>query len=144
MQQLLNDPIVKTLMNNSHLTKAQVETLLIDVLAENISEKPLRYDEKARLRLTRSESTKGAFHRTLQQARRNIARAIYTVLLLGYLGLLEHVSLLPYVELANKLEDYVKAYKGVLNEREERDKFVKAISGLREEIELMLKDLSPR
>jgi len=33
----LNDPIVKMLTKNSQLTKTQLETLLIDILAENIS-----------------------------------------------------------------------------------------------------------
>ena len=32
----LNDPIVKILAKNSQLTKTQLETLLIDILAENI------------------------------------------------------------------------------------------------------------
>ena len=35
----LDDPIVKILSKNSQLTKTQLETLLIDVLAENMSEK---------------------------------------------------------------------------------------------------------
>ena len=47
----LNDPITKTLAKNSNLTRTQLETLLIDILAENISENSLKYDEKARLRL---------------------------------------------------------------------------------------------
>jgi hypothetical protein len=41
-----NDPIVKIIAKNSHLTKTQLETLLIDILSENIAGKPLKYDEK--------------------------------------------------------------------------------------------------
>ncbi|MEM3788357.1 MAG: hypothetical protein QXN95_00615, partial [Candidatus Bathyarchaeia archaeon] len=53
LKKSLEDPIVKILTKNSHLTKTQLETLLIDVLAENILGRTLKYDEKARLRLTK-------------------------------------------------------------------------------------------
>ena len=56
----LNDPIVKILAKNSQLTKTQLETLLIDVLSENISGKQLKYDDKAALRLTMAKISRGA------------------------------------------------------------------------------------
>ncbi len=68
----LNDPIVKILAKNSQLTKTQLETLLIDILAENISGKHLNYDEKARLRLTKAKLSRGAFNRTLKQSKENV------------------------------------------------------------------------
>jgi len=43
----LNDPIVEILAKNSQLTKTQLETFLIDVLAEKLSGKQLNYDDKA-------------------------------------------------------------------------------------------------
>ncbi|MFB0502191.1 MAG: hypothetical protein ACETVP_06925, partial [Candidatus Bathyarchaeia archaeon] len=94
----LNDPIVKILTKNSHLTKIQLETLLIDVLAENTAGKSLRYEEKAKLRLLRTKISRGAFNRTLKQARRNTIQSIYTILLLGYLGIFEDTRLDPYLE----------------------------------------------
>ena len=63
----LNDPIVNILAKNSQLTKTQLETLLIDILAENISGKTLNYDEKAKLRLTRAKISRGSFNRTLKR-----------------------------------------------------------------------------
>ncbi|MEM1767694.1 MAG: hypothetical protein QXD86_07120, partial [Candidatus Bathyarchaeia archaeon] len=54
IKKLMEDPIVKILAKNSHLTKIQLETLLINILAENISGKPLKYEEKAKLRLTKA------------------------------------------------------------------------------------------
>jgi len=92
----LNDPIAKILAKNSHLTKIQLETLLIDILSENIAGKQLKYDEKARLRLTKAKISRGAFNRTLKQAKENVAKSIYTVLLLGYLGIFESTTLDPY------------------------------------------------
>lgn len=138
----LNDPIVKILAKNSHLTKTQLETLLIDILSENIARKSLKYDEKARLRLTKAKISRGAFNRTLKQAKGNIVKAIYTVLLLGYLGIFESTTLDPYLEIANKLQKYVEAYKNMPNKSEELNEHLKVIKMIREELETSLRQLS--
>ena len=137
-----NDPIAKTLAKNSHLTKTQLETLLIDVLSENIAGKPLKYDEKAKLRLTKAKISRGAFNRTLKQAKENITKSIYTVLLLGYLGIFETTTLDPYLEIANKLQEYIEAYKNIPNKSEELNEHLKIIEMVREELETSLKQLS--
>jgi len=137
-----NDPIVQILAKNSHLTKTQLETLLIDVLAENISGKQLKYDEKAKLRLTKAKISRGAFNRTLKQAKENVTKSIYTVLLLGYLGIFESTTLDPYLEVANKLQEYIEAYKNIPNKNEELNEHLKIIEMVREELETSLKQLS--
>jgi hypothetical protein len=134
----LDDPIVKILSKNSSLTKTQLETLLIDVLAENISGKSLKYDEKARLRL--SAVSRGAFNRTLRQARWNVIQSIYTILLLGYLGVFEDTCLDPYLEVANKLQAYMKAHRGL--GKKATDEHLRIISMLREELKMSLEQLS--
>jgi hypothetical protein len=138
----LNDPIVKILAKNSHLTKTQLETLLIDILAENISGKQLKYDDKAALRLTRSKISRGSFNRTLKQSRENVIKSIYTVLLLGYLGVFETTTLDPYLEIANKLRDYVEAHQETPNKEEEVKDHLKLIEIIRNELETSLKQLS--
>lgn len=138
----LNDPIVKILAKNSHLTKIQLETLLIDVLAENISNKTLKYDDKAALRLTRSKISRGSFNRTLKQSKENVIKSIYTVLLLGYLGVFESTTLDPYLEIANKLQKYVEAYQETPSKEEEVKDHRKVIDIIREELEMSLKHLS--
>ena len=138
----LNDPIVKILAKNSQLTTTQLETLLIDILSENIARKPLKYDEKASLRLTKAKISRGAFNRTLRQAKGNIVKAIYTVLLLGYLGIFESTTLDPYLEIANKLQKYVEAYKDIPNKSGELNEHLKFIEIIREELETSLKQLS--
>jgi len=135
----LSDPIVKILSKNSNLTKTQLETLLIDILAENISGKSLKYDQKAKLRL--SAVSRGAFNRTLRQARRNVIQSIYTILLLGYLGVFDDTRLYPYLEIANKLQTYMKAHKDIIQKRE-KDEYLRIISTLREELEASLEQLS--
>lgn len=138
----LNDSITKMLANNSHLTTTQLETLLIDILSENFAGKSLKYDEKARLRLTKAKISRGAFNRTLKQAKENVIKSIYTVLLLGYLGVFESTTLDPYVEIANKLQEYVSAYKSVSDKGKEPDEHLKAMEIIREELEKSLKQLS--
>ncbi len=138
----LGDPLVKILTKNSHLTKIQLETLLIDVLAENTAGKSLVYEEKAKLRLLRTGTSRGAFNRTLKQARRNAIQSVYTILLLGYLGIFEDTRLDPYLEAANKLQAYMSAYREIPNDQNIRSEHLRIVSMLREELESSLEQLS--
>ncbi len=138
----LNDPIVKILSKNSQLTKTQLETLLIDVLAENMAGKPLKYDEKASFRLTKAKLSRGAFNRTLKQSKENVIKSVYTVLLLGYLGVFETTTLDPYLEIANKLKEYMEAHQDRPNSYDELKDHQKIIEIIREELETSLKQLS--
>jgi hypothetical protein len=135
----LDDPIAKKLAKNSNLTKTQLETLLIDILVENISKKSLKYEEKARLRL--SAVSRGAFNRTLRQARWNVIQSIYTILLLGYLGVFEGTRLDPYLEVANKLQTYMKAHRDLLGKKA-TDEHLRIINMLHEELKTSLEQLS--
>ena len=136
----LDDPFVKKMIQSSILTKAQLETLLIDILAEKNGEKALKYEEKADLRL--SAVSRGSFNRTLRQARRNIIKSIYTVLLLGYLGIFEDTSLDPYLEIANKLRGYVNAYLEGSMKADAKVEHLRTMDRLREELEASLEQLS--
>ena len=138
----LDDPIVKILSKNSQLTKTQLETLLIDILAENMSEKKLKYDEKANLRLTKAKISRGSFNRTLKQSKENVIKSVYTVLLLGYLGIFESTTLDPYLEIANKLHEYVEAHTEIPRREEELKDHVKLIEIIRQELEKSLKLLA--
>ena len=138
----LNDPIVQILAKNSQLTKTQLETLLIDILAENISGKQLKYDEKANLRLTKAKISRGSFNRTLKQSKENVIKSIYTILLLGYLGVFDSTTLDPYLEIANKLHEYVEAHQEIPDKDEELKNHLKVIEIIREELETSLKRLS--
>lgn len=138
----LEDPIVKVLSRNSHLTRTQLETLLIDVLAENTARKSLKYEEKAKLRLLKTGISRGAFNRTLRQARRNVIHSIYTVLLLGYLGVFEGTRLDPYLEVSHKLQSYMSAYREVSDKGKIDSEYLKIVNVLREELEASLEQLS--
>ena len=116
--------------------------MLIDVLAENLSGKQLKYDEKARLRLTKAKISRGAFNRTLKQSKENVIKSVYTVLLLGYLGIFESTTLDPFLEIANKLHEYVEAHDDIPRREDELKERARVMEIIREELETSLKRLS--
>lgn len=138
----LDDPIGKILAENSNLTKTQIETLLIDVLSENMAQKPLKYEEKGRLRPTKAGVSRGAFNRTLRQARTNVIQAIYTILLLGYLGVFESTRLDSYLEISNKLKTYTNAYRETLGTQHIANEHLRVINMLHEELKMSLQRLT--
>ena len=138
----LEDPIAKIISRNSSLTKTQLETLIIDVLADNIASKHLKYEEKAKMRQIKAGISRGSFNRTLKQAKTNIIKSIYTILLLGYFGILEDPSITPYIEAANKLKSYAEAYRDALRTPKEAQEQLNAINMLRDELENTLNQLS--
>ena len=139
---LFKDPIVNILAENSNLTKIQLETLLIDVLASNIARKSLNTEEKAKFRRLKEGISRGSFNRTLKQARRNVIKSIYTILLLGYLGVFESTQLDPFLEVSNKLQTYTSAYKDLMKGEGIMDEHLRLVKMLREELEMSLENLS--
>ncbi|MBS7624388.1 MAG: hypothetical protein QXY75_03405 [Candidatus Bathyarchaeia archaeon] len=139
---LNNDPIFKILLKNSNLTKVQAETFLIDILAEKIVDKKMTYEDKAKLRSLKSGVSRGSFNRTLAQARKNVIRSIYTVILLGYLGVFEDPRLDIYIEIANKIRAYSERYREIWEKGQIDEDQVKVLQTLQSEIEKSLLTLS--
>ncbi len=111
-KQVMREPILRILLERSLITEAQLETLLIDLVVEDAIRQQIPYEEKASLRSKKSSRTKGvsrgAFNRTLKQARRNVTRCLYTMLLLAYLGLFDFAVFRPFEEVAAKIGNYRK------------------------------------
>ncbi|TXT56835.1 MAG: hypothetical protein BAJATHORv1_20432 [Candidatus Thorarchaeota archaeon] len=109
-RQVLKEPILKILLRESNITATQLETLLIDLVIEDSVGSHISYDEKASLRSRGQKSRKGvsrgAFNRTLRQARKNVTKCIYTMLLLAYLGLFDISIFRPFEEVAGKIGSY--------------------------------------
>jgi len=139
---VFSDPIAKSLIENSHLTKIQLETFLIDVLAGKTLRKKLTYEKKAKFRLIPSGVSRGAFNRTLAQARGNIIKSIYTLILLGYLGILDTPNLEPYIEIANRIQSYTIAYSEAWKSKKTSEEQVRVLHMLQNEIEKTIKQLS--
>ena len=109
LEETLKDPLVSILLKNSNLTKIQFESVLIDLAAENLSTNRLKYEDRAKMRI--DNVSRGAFNRSLNQARKNIISAVYTVLLLSYVGLFKGPPFDDYETLAEKLREYTSLYR---------------------------------
>jgi hypothetical protein len=85
--------------------------------------------------------SRGAFNRSLRQARKNVIQSVYTILLLGYLGILEDTSLEPYIEVANKLRIYIKTQRKIAK-KEPKEEHLRSIALLHEELKNSLEELT--
>jgi hypothetical protein len=93
------------LLRNSQLTLPQLETILADSLSSE------KWGLKAHRRLFRASGkriSRGAYNRSLIQAQNNVIRSIYTILLLGYVGLFDTPSLQPFTELSDTVQGYIQ------------------------------------
>ncbi|MEM2047809.1 MAG: hypothetical protein QXZ06_08005 [Candidatus Jordarchaeales archaeon] len=116
LRRLLSDSIVSRLLSSSNLTRIQFETLVIHFLLDESAGRGVQYSLKGLLRASRNARgrrprlargvTKGAFRRVLEQACRNVVKSIYTLILLGYVGLLDTPNLAPYIELSSLISSY--------------------------------------
>jgi hypothetical protein len=104
IDRFFKDPIAAILLKNSHITKIQYESLLIDYLTENLSDIDLTYKNKALLRS--KKVSRGSFSRTLSQGKKNIISSIYTILLLSYVGIFDLNPFEKYRDLGEKLNEY--------------------------------------
>ena len=100
----LSDPVTKLLLKNSQLTSTQLETLLADALSGEVE---ARKTQRQLFRPSRSRISRGAYNRSLIQAQNNIIRSIYTILLLGYVGLFDSPALQPFTELSDTIQTYL-------------------------------------
>ncbi len=98
------DPLTDLLLRNSHLTRTQFETLIIDLLTDIMSEEKISFNQKTLFRQKRV--SRGSFSRSLAQARKNVVSSIFTVVLLSYIGVFDERPFEEYHVLAEKLKEY--------------------------------------
>ena len=104
LSRLASDPLARILLENSHLSKVQFQTFIIDLLwSTGQSPSP---GLRSRPKSQRRRVSKGAFNRSLSQARRNVVKSIYTVFLLAYFGLFDSPKLEPFVRLGNEMQTF--------------------------------------
>ena len=108
LKKTFDDEILKILLNNSNITAKQFESLIINSFSEDMFDKGNLSRERPKLRTDRDILSRGSFDRTLSQARRNVRRSISTVLLLGYIGILESPELEPFLEVGNRIKTYTE------------------------------------
>ncbi|MCX8161884.1 MAG: hypothetical protein N3E44_02680 [Candidatus Bathyarchaeota archaeon] len=127
---LLQDPIVSLLLSRSSITKQQFSTLIVDIISDNLTGEDLTYEDKASCML--KPISRGAYNRILIQARRNITKSFFTILLLSYVGILEDSQISKLIELGEKLRSIIEAYR---REGIDQSEIGKAIARLAELIE---------
>jgi len=106
IRKLIQDPVTKSLAYGSQLTLAQLETLLAASFSD---ENGLKRSNRRLYCPSRNHISRGAYNRSLIQAQNNIIRAIYTVLLLGYVGLFNSSALQPFLELSDTIQGFIEA-----------------------------------
>jgi hypothetical protein len=114
LARLKEDRLARTILQNSHLSEVQFSSLVIDVLWP--TSQPSSADGGQRSR--RRQVSKGAFNRSLAQARRNVIKSIYTVLLLAYFGLFDSPKLEPFLRLGDEMKTFLDAKQETGHERE--------------------------
>ena len=95
-----NDSLLRFLLNNSHFTKTQIDSLL---LAFEYKIEGYSLGEIVKLR-DYGHVTKGSYGRSLKQSKRNFSKSWYTLVLAIYLGILDVNTLNSMIELSNKLK----------------------------------------
>ncbi len=108
IRETLTDPVTRLLLRSSQLTLPQLETLLADSLS---SEKGALKAQRRLFRPSGKRVSRGAYNRTLIQGQNNVVRSIYTILLLGYVGLFDTPSLQPFTELSDTIQGYIQEAK---------------------------------
>jgi hypothetical protein len=105
LARLKDDKLARTILVNSHLSEVQFASLLIDVLwsTNNLTSR------NGGSRSRRRRVSKGAFNRSLAQARKNVIRSIYTIFLLAYFGLFDSPKLEPFLYLGDEMKTFVDA-----------------------------------
>lgn len=133
VKKVLEDPVVKSMLGRSNMTPPQFETLLMDQLGQDMANKRLTRNEMAQIARKRRGISRGAFNRTLRQARENVSEAIHTVLLLGYSELFESPSLVPFVDASEQLRRQVTELRG--SSEQEPDSYRASVEKLLENLE---------
>jgi len=144
--QVLKEPILKMLQEGSTLSATQLETLLIDLVVEDNLGSHITYEDKASYRSktgTRSRGvSRGAFNRTLTQARRNVTRCLYTMLLLAYLRLFDSTVFRPFEVVATRIGDYRRIRDILAGKTELTQEDLESVSVTEKTIMSFLEELS--
>ena len=108
LKQTLNDPIAKILVEESNLTPIQFQTFLIYQIIKRNKDGGRHLEWIPHVRVDKAEISRGSFNRTLDQAVKNIIRSIYTVFLLGYVGIFDSPTLDPFIEVSGQIRSYLE------------------------------------
>ncbi len=104
----------------TNLTKIQLETLVIDIITDEINPN-LGYLERGKVRGV----TKRSFYRTLEQARLNLIRAMFTIMISGVLNIIDSPRLSDFNALSQNFVDLININNQDNQTPEEKEKWIK-------------------
>ena len=104
----------------TNLTKIQLETLIIDIITDEINPN-LGYLERGKVRGV----TKRSFYRTLEQARLNLIRAMFTIMISGVLNIIDSPRLSEFNALSQNFVDLININNQDNQTPEEKEKWIK-------------------
>ena len=109
----LKNPAIQTLLNKSHLTKKQLETLLI---WKNLKMQGGKIVIENKVKVLEKIISKGTFYRILSQAKANVKKSVITIVLLVILDLMDYDDLVMLNKVIISMFDSEKEIKeGVLS-----------------------------
>jgi len=107
---LFQDPLCRILMEKSFFTEIQLETLLIDFLTYQTIEPRITQSSKGRSRQRAKGRSRGSYNRVLKQSRTKLEKALCSMLLLGYLGILGDTRSSTFIETSRKMQEYLEIH----------------------------------
>jgi len=111
IKSLFQDPLCKILMEKSFFTEIQLETLLIDYLTYQTIEPNITQTSKAQARQRAKGKSRGSYNRVLRQSRTKLEKTLYSMLLLGYLGIIGDPRCSTFIEISQRMNEYLEVYR---------------------------------
>ena len=147
LERTFSDPLVKSLTPESLFTKIQLESLIIDYTLGALTTSYIPPEEKiGMLKISRGK-TRGSYNRTLTKSKRKLTSMLSSIVLTGYLGILDTDSVINLAETVANLHKLQEAYLNsqTTEENEPNTKLRHKLSiQIISEIENRLKELTER
>lgn len=110
LEKTFSDPLVKSLAPTSLFTRIQLESLIIDYILGALTTSYISPEEKARMRNISRGKTRGSYNRTLAQSKRKLTSLLSSIVLIGYLGILDTNSVINLAETVANLHKLQEQY----------------------------------
>lgn len=130
VKEILNNPIINLFYPEidtskgskewTNLTKIQLETLVIDLITDEVNPE-IGYLERGEIRSV----TKRSFYRTLEQARLNLIRAMFTIMIAAVLNIIDSPRLSDFNELSQNFLDLITINNLEEQTPEEKENWIK-------------------
>ena len=130
VKEIMSNPIINLFYSETdttkgskewtNLTKIQLETLIVDLVTDEINPE-LGYLERGEIRSV----TKRSFYRTLEQARLNLIRAMFTIMIAAVLNVIDSPRLSDFNELSQNFLDLITINNLENQTPEEKENWIK-------------------